>query len=326
MIRMEKRLRLFLLSFILSLLVSPPPKAAAAQLDPNYYANICPNLENLVRGAVVKMMSQTPVAAPATLRLFFHDCFVMGCDASIMIISSDGSDEWRNPADFSLKAEGFETVLAAKAAVDGDLQCTNKVSCADILALATRDVVSLSGGPTWPVELGRYDGKVSLGSDVVLPSPDFNLDQLNGMFGSFGLTQTDMIALSGGHTIGASSCMFFYNRLYPGDPTVSPGFLLQLQQSCPNPLLDPNAFAFLDAATPLQFDNAYFRNLQQGMGLLNSDQVLFNDPRSQGTVNLFASNQSAFFSAFVDAMTRLGRLGTKTAVDGEIRRDCRFVN
>ncbi len=130
----------------------------------------------------------------------------------------------------------------------------------------------------------------------------------------------------GCHTIGASTCTSFYNRLYPGDPTMNPGFLLQLQQSCPNPLLDPNAFAFLDTTTPLQFDNAYFQNLQQGMGLFNSDQVLFDDPRSQGTVNLFASNQNAFFSAFVNAITKLGRLGTKTAVDGEIRKDCRFVN
>ncbi len=54
-----------------------------------------------------------------------------------------------------------------------------------------------SGGPTWPVELGRYDGKISLGSNVVFPSPNFNLDQINGMFGSFGFTQTDMIALAG---------------------------------------------------------------------------------------------------------------------------------
>jgi peroxidase len=48
----------------------------ASALKPNYYAKTCPNLESIVRNAVQKKMAQTPIAAPATLRLFFHDCFV----------------------------------------------------------------------------------------------------------------------------------------------------------------------------------------------------------------------------------------------------------
>jgi hypothetical protein len=46
------------------------------KLSTNYYANICPNLESLVQGAVRGMMGTSPIAAAATLRLFFHDCFV----------------------------------------------------------------------------------------------------------------------------------------------------------------------------------------------------------------------------------------------------------
>lgn len=52
------------------------PHAASAQLKQNYYANICPNVENIVRGAVQKKFQQTFVTVPATIRLFFHDCFV----------------------------------------------------------------------------------------------------------------------------------------------------------------------------------------------------------------------------------------------------------
>lgn len=48
----------------------------AAQLKQNYYANVCPNVESIVRGAVTTKFRQTFVTAPATLRLFFHDCFV----------------------------------------------------------------------------------------------------------------------------------------------------------------------------------------------------------------------------------------------------------
>lgn len=56
-----------------------------------------------------------------------------------------------------------------------------------------------AGGPSYTVELGRRDGRVSTIASVQrrLPHPTFNLDQLNTMFSSHGLTQTDMIALSG---------------------------------------------------------------------------------------------------------------------------------
>ncbi|XP_078176234.1 peroxidase 16-like [Carex rostrata] len=314
-----------IIQLILSvILVFYPHKASA--LATNYYANICPNLENLVRGAVQQKIAQSPVTAPATLRLFFHDCFVNGCDASVMIINPSGDDEWGNPDDFTLKPDGFDTVLQAKAAVDADPQCTNMVSCADILALAARDSVFLSGGPYWPVELGRYDGKVSTRNSVVLPHPDYNLDKLNQMFSIFGLDQTDMIALSGGHTFGVASCAFINNRLYPTtDPTLNPQFANQLRFTCPA-ILNPNNFVFLDATTFAAFDNAYYQNLQNGMGLLESDQILYTDPRSQGTVNLFASNQGAFFQAFIDAMTKLGRIGVKSALDGEIRQKCQLPN
>ncbi|KAJ3696230.1 hypothetical protein LUZ60_001607 [Juncus effusus] len=316
-----KRLQVIVLSVLLVILSS-----RASALSQNYYANICPNVENLVRSAVQQKMSQDPITAPATLRLFFHDCFVRGCDASIMIINPNGDDEWRNPDDFTLKPAGFDTILRAKAAVDADSRCTNKVSCADILALAARDSVVLSGGPYWPVELGRYDGKLSTRNSVVLPHPDFNLDQLNQIFSSFGLSQTDMIALSGGHTFGAASCAFVNNRIYPTtDPTMNPSFANQLRGTCPANL-NPNIFPFLDASTFATFDNAYYQNLQQGKGLLQSDQVLYTDLRSRNTVNLFASNQGMFFQAFTNAMIKLGRIGIKTAFDGEIRRDCRFPN
>lgn len=49
---------------------------ASAQLRPNYYANVCPNVENIVKNVVTQKFQQTFVTVPATLRLFFHDCFV----------------------------------------------------------------------------------------------------------------------------------------------------------------------------------------------------------------------------------------------------------
>lgn len=56
-----------------------------------------------------------------------------------------------------------------------------------------------SGGPSYAVELGRLDGLISTAASVngKLPSPTFNLDQLTSLFASNGLSQRDMIALSG---------------------------------------------------------------------------------------------------------------------------------
>ncbi|KAG7966137.1 hypothetical protein I3843_08G034700 [Carya illinoinensis] len=68
----------------------------------------------------------------------------------------------------------------------------------------------------------------------------------------------------------------------------------------------------MDPTTPRSFDNAYYRNLQQGKGLFTSDQVLFTDARSKATVNLFASNNDAFRRASVSAITKLGSVGVKT--------------
>ncbi|KAE8725018.1 Peroxidase 35 [Hibiscus syriacus] len=181
---------------------------------------------------------QTFVTAPGTLRLFFHDCFVHGCDASVLLASANGNAEKDHPDDISLAGDGFDTVIKAKAAVDSNPQCRNKVSCADILALATRDVVQLTGGPFYTVELGRRDGRTSTKASVQgqLPHPNFNLDQLNSMFAKHGLSQTDMIALSGAHTLGFAHCGRFSNRIYnfsptnPVDPTLNFQYAMQLDK------------------------------------------------------------------------------------------------
>ncbi|XP_062155744.1 peroxidase 51-like [Alnus glutinosa] len=310
------------------------PYTASAQLKQNYYANICPNVENIVRGAVQKKFQQTFVTVPATVRLFFHDCMVEGCDASV-IIQSTGSNtaEKDHPDNLSLAGDGFDTVIKAKAAIDAVPSCKNKVSCADVLAMATRDVIALSGGPSYAVELGRLDGLSSKASSVngKLPQPTFNLDQLNSLFAARGLSQADMIALSGAHTVGFSHCSKFANRIYnfssqnPVDPSLNKDYATQLQSMCPKNV-DPRIAINMDPNTPNTFDNTYFKNLQQGKGLFTSDQVLFTDTRSKSTVNSWSSSSSAFQNAFVTAITKLGRVGVKTGKNGNIRTDCAAFN
>ncbi|KDP46270.1 hypothetical protein JCGZ_10110 [Jatropha curcas] len=301
------------------------------QLIENFYSSSCPNVEAIVKQVVTKKFTETFPTVPATLRLFFHDCFVTGCDASILISSPNGDAEKDAPDNLSLAGDGFDTVIKAKQAVEQ--QCPNVVSCADILAIAARDVVVLAGGPSFNVELGRRDGLISKSSLVTgnLPEPNFNLAQLNTLFAKNNLTQIDMIALSGAHTVGFSHCNRFANRLYsfspssPVDPSLDPNYAKQLMEACPQNV-DPTIAVDMDPTTARTFDNMYYQNLIDGKGMFTSDEVLFTDSKSKSTVIEFANNPEDFKAAFTVAMRKLGRVGIKIGNQGRIRIDCTDIN
>ena len=137
--------------------------------------------------------------------------------------------------------------------------------------------------------------------------------------------------LAAAHTLGFSHCSRFASRIYnfkrgtPIDPTLNKTYAAQLQGMCPQSV-DPSIAINMDPITPRAFDNQYYKNLQQGMGLFTSDQSLFTDARSRPTVTAWAQNSATFNKAFVAAMTRLGRVGVKTGSQGNIRRDCGVLN
>ncbi|KAF3327675.1 peroxidase 51-like isoform X1 [Carex littledalei] len=327
---METRRRSNLITILA--LIALSTVAIGEALTPQYYWQSCPSVQEIVRDQVQKKIKETVVTIPATLRLFFHDSFVTGSDASVLIASPNNDAEKDASDNLSLAGDGFDTVIRAKKAVEA--ACPGVVSCADILTMATRDVISLSGGPNYTVELGRYDGMISKASlvDGNLPSPDFNVDDLDSMFGKHNLDMTDMIALSGAHTVGFSHCSRFANRLYNNDgqsgqvdPTLDVKYASQLQEACPTNVV-PTIAVNMDPFTPITFDNVYFTNLVNGFGLFSSDQVLYTDTRSRPIVQQFAANQSAFFDAFVTAIQKLGALDVKTSADGQIRRDCTKFN
>ncbi|CAO1939316.1 unnamed protein product [Urochloa humidicola] len=319
---------------LLLLLAASAPFFAAAQqqLRRNYYAGVCPDVESIVRAAVTKKYRETSITAGATVHLFFHDCFVTGCDASILIVSTPNSTaEKDHPINLPLAGDGFDTVHRAKAAVDAIPRCRNKVSCADVLAMATRDAIALAGGPSYAVELGQLDALSSSASSVdgKLAPPSFNVGQLAALFAANGLEMADMVALSAGHTVGFAHCGTFAGRIWGGaaapDLTMNASLAARLRQWCP-PGVDPRIAVTMDVVTPRVFDNQYFKNLQVGMGLLASDQVLYTDPRSKPVVDALARSNLAFNQAFVTAITKMGRIGVKTGAQGNIRRNCAVLN
>ena len=76
------------------------------------------------------------------------------------------------------------------------------------------------------------------------------------------------------------------------------------------------------------FDNAYYKDLMAGKGLLASDNALVLDNRTRPQVVAFSEQPAAFFAAFGRSMTKLGGLGVLTNMEGEIRSasDCGCVN
>ncbi|XP_057949103.1 peroxidase 19 isoform X2 [Malania oleifera] len=303
------------------------------QLSTDYYAKSCPHLEQLVGSVTSQQFKEAPVSAPATIRLFFHDCFVEGCDGSILIASGAGNGGGKAERDAEenkdLAAEGFDTIQKAKAVAESN--CPGVVSCADILAIAARDFVHLAGGPYYEVKKGRWDGNISMASRVSsnLPHPNSTMADLLNLFSSKGLSIDDLIVLSGAHSIGFAHCAHFLSRLYnfrgtkSPDPAVDPRLLKALRMSCPESGGNPDVLVPFDVTTPFSFDNAYYSNLEDNLGLLATDQALFLDQRSRALVQAFAKDKHQFFQAFSVAMDKMGSIGVKSGrLHGEMRRDC----
>ncbi|KAM5588079.1 peroxidase 19 [Rosa sericea] len=302
------------------------------QLSVDYYAKSCPQLEKLIGSITSQQFKEAPVSGPATIRLFFHDCFVEGCDASITIKSQQGSKalaEKDAPDNKDLREEGFESVRKAKALVES--KCPGVVSCADILAIEARDYVHLAGGPYYQVKKGRWDGRISMASRVAsnIPQANFTVNQLLKLFNSKGLTLEDLVVLSGAHTFGYAHCQNFVSRLYDyrgskqPDPVMDPRLLRALRMSCPHYGGNTDIVAPFDVTTPFVFDHAYYGNLVAKLGLLASDQALALDPRTKPIVQAFAKDKAKFFEAFGVAMEKMGSIGVKRGrKHGERRKDC----
>lgn len=77
-------------------------------------------------------------------------------------------------------------------------ECRGLVSCAaDVLALATRNGVALSGGAAYALPTGRRDGTVSTMPDVHLPGPSFSVQAALAAFQSINLDLVDLTTLLG---------------------------------------------------------------------------------------------------------------------------------
>ncbi|XWS28554.1 hypothetical protein CRYUN_Cryun25bG0080100 [Craigia yunnanensis] len=291
-----------------------------ATLQVGFYKDRCMSAD--VEMIVSSVIKKNPTFAPALIRLHFHDCFVNGCDASILLNTTSSTERTAPP---NQSVRGYDVIDEAKAILEQ--ACEGVVSCADITAMAARDAVELSGGGRYLVETGRRDGLESA-SNVDLPSPSFSVSQSLQAFNKKGLDLMDMVLLLGGHSIGITHCSHFQDRLYnfqnseQPDSTMDPALLKNLTLICPKNST-ANQPVNLDQ-NPLSssiLDNSFYNQIILRRGILQIDQELALDPLTNATVARIATSKD-FPARFGQAMVKLGAVDVLTGSEGEIRKLC----
>ncbi|KAL5076650.1 hypothetical protein RYX36_015634 [Vicia faba] len=219
---------------------------------------------------------------------------------------------------------------------------------ASLLRLHFHDCFVNLGGPSWEVGLGRRDSITASRADAnkSIPAPFLNLDKLKASFANQGLSEKDLVALSGtnniittingnsfeltslitgAHTIGLARCSQFRAHIY-NDSNIDPSFAKSLQSKCPRTGNDDIHQPF-DFQTPTHFDNLYYKHLLAKKGLVHSDQELFNgNPTTDKLVQKYANDNEEFFEDFAEGMVKMSNLNPLTGSKGQIRINCKKKN
>ncbi|KAJ0743294.1 putative peroxidase [Helianthus annuus] len=312
------------ISIFAFVLFSIATASSDSDLSPSYYDRVCPEALPTIKRVVEDALAQERRMGASLLRLHFHDCFVNGCDASILLDQTSTIDSEKNAGPNANSARGFEVIDKIKDEVDK--VCGRPVvSCADILTVAARDSVVVLGGPSWKVKLGRRDSTTAsrTAAEANIPAPSMDLPALIKNFEDQGLDEEDLVVLSGAHTLGFAQCRTFRPRIY-SDTNIDPAFVSHLRTICPQVGGD-STLAPLDP-TPTSFDVKYFTDLVSKKGLLNSDQALFNGGETAELVLKYSMNHEEFLEDFAKSMIKMGAIKPLTGNRGEIRNNCRKVN
>ncbi|RZC63707.1 hypothetical protein C5167_025460 [Papaver somniferum] len=286
-------------------------EACYGQLKIGFYKEKCDyeDVESTVNKVVTEIFATDRLFAAALLRMQFHDALLLyGCDASLLL---DG-DTSEKKAVANLNVRGFEIIDKAKTALEQ--ACPRIVSCADIIAMATRDAVALSGGSSvrYEVETGRRDGLTSEQANVDLPGPQIPVSNAIEFFVNKGLSDIDMIDFNNGSA----------------DPTMDPALVETLKSQCPENANGQGDVINLDQGPSSSnvVDNSFYQQIHLNKGILEIDQKLALDSSTTDVVNTLAIDGVAFLNLFGKSMVKMGGIGVLTGTDGQIRLKCSSVN
>ncbi|XXG77580.1 hypothetical protein AAC387_Pa08g1707 [Persea americana] len=309
---MGMRVEMLLLGLVVGLCLSV---RLEAQLQVGFYKKNCPNAESIVREEVSKAFDSNRGIAAGLVRMHFHDCFVRGCDGSVLIDSTTANTAEKDSPANNPSLRGFEVIDSAKAKLENS--CKGQ-----------------TGGLGYPVPAGRRDGRISVASESLneLPGPTSDVATLTQIFARKGFTQEEMVTLSGAHTIGRSHCTSFSNRLYSfnttasQDPSLDTAYAAQLKQQCPQGSKDTTLVVPMNPSSPNFMDTAYYVDILANRGLFTSDQTLLTDTATASQVRSNAFNGLLWRVKFAAAMGKMGKLDVLTGTAGEIRSNCRVIN
>ncbi|KAI3895492.1 hypothetical protein MKX03_035459 [Papaver bracteatum] len=269
-------------------------EATGGLLSYQYYETSCPQVESIVTDKLTPILLSDPASSAALLRLLFHDCQVQGCDGSILLDSD--TSEMSSSKNFEIRNR--ETIGIIKTMVDS--VCPGTVSCSDILVLAARDAVAMSGGPKIKVPLGRKDSNSSSHTfaDASLPAANAGVSEILSIFTKEGMTIEESVAILGSHTLGVSHCVNIMDRF--SRQIISANrtpFETLLALRCAFGASFSNSGTVGNDVTITKFDNQYYKDTSRGRGLLKIDSDMSTDPRTQ--------NQNEFFKEFTAAFLKL---------------------
>ncbi|KAK0590669.1 hypothetical protein LWI29_030164 [Acer saccharum] len=200
--------------------------------------------------------------------------------------------------------------------------------------------VSPSNGPAYDVPTGRRDGEVSnvsLADDM--PDVRDSIQQLKTKFFLKGLSDKDLASASlRCPYIGTTACFFMMKRLYnffPGgsggsDPAINPRFLPELKSICPENG-DVNVRLSIDHGSERRFDKQILQNIKDGFAVLESDSKLNDDIVTKTVIDSYVGFLNPIFGPsfeadFVESIVKMGQIGVKTGLQGQIRRVCAAFN
>ncbi|KAG6398775.1 hypothetical protein SASPL_140245 [Salvia splendens] len=275
-----------------------------------FYEQSCPDVEKIVNATIHKHFLKDPTYAAGFVRLFFHDwvrCF----------------NPPRHDA-YARAGRGYEVVDDIKAELEK--ACPGVVSCADILAFATRDSLVYSGVPAFSIAAGRRDASASLAVNVEgnLPLPDATAEENIRLFEKKGMTLEDLILLVGAHSIGTAHCSIVAGRFRDKEKqkNIDNWIKKQTMTVCQSEIQDVP----FDPYSHHKMDSRFYKELLTNRALIESDHNLARDPRGNSMMKKFVDDQAGWIAKFTNSMKKLGEKEVLVGDQGEVRKQCRAVN
>ncbi|KAL6885635.1 hypothetical protein ACP4OV_010414 [Aristida adscensionis] len=309
---------------LLLMLVAPAlgRKSPAGPLWYEFYSSSCPNAEGVIRNVTQEIISEDPTMGAAFIKLFFVDCSIGGCDASILL---DPAKMRKKEIYWNLRA--IDAINKVKAAVEAI--CPGIVSCADILALAARDSVTISGGFGFAMPTGRRDGLFAEPNNAgeLLPSETSHVQDLINYFAAKGLDVDDLVALSGAHSFGVSHCGFIQDRLYQKlEPAMDADLSAELRRKGCEADTWWMSVDMNQVTNTSKLSNQYYSNVESGKVLFTSDQTLMERDDTAAKVAYYAANSIPWMVRFAGALVKMGAINVLTGTAGEIRKFCNVTS